>query len=423
MFDYRNTIQIDPLEGVTFESSKEDSKTIHIKAKQSDDHIREDCPNNECTGVLTRHGYVKSSYADIPYNEKNVVIEVKIDRYYCPRCYGCYEFKPTSLYRCELQYRRYRLPNIFIEDNESDIPCVNYRMTNRYIKWIEEMYLNEPFNVNSLSKRLGLKPRRLYYILERLKGLNTALQNELREVLVIKARKHNKTIYILIDTKTTGLLDYVRNAKAVTEKIKEIKEQYDNSVYQQLTQLKAIIPIDFKDTDNLINVMGEENISYDIRTVSVIITRHCFESYKKKMNESNQEFYPSLEEQKYLFSTPRPILFEKEKNVLDYLLRNNNLFRHYYNLQKEQSEFVKYENEIEKRIFSKEKIHSKASMPHNIPSKIQLSTLEDLEKISISEIKNDIIDDIEKGYTKNQIILRHNRKKKLLDKYSDKLYK
>ena len=393
----RRQIIIEELEGLKFEEIKETSKEIRVKAIPIENHSEKYCRDINCNGILKKNGYVKSSYEDIPVDGKRVFIDVTMNRYYCKECGTSYEFKPDCINRKPNSIFRY----------EADKPRLNHRMTNRYIEWLE--YLCMKYNAKFVSEWTGLKHRRLCYIKEVYLQNVMYFQMDIRGVLVVKSRKNQKTIFLIIDSRTNGLFDLVYSAKDVTKTIKRIKDQNNDLI----SSIKVIIPIDFKDEDALINLVGFENISYDYRSLRTMIAENCFKAYKKAAKENEQIFDPPFHIQEYLFITPQSLLSEVNKYTLNRLLLDNDLFCFYYDMINERCHFIGYEKE-----YSKDKNNSTAF-------KYLYNKLSSLKAPIYDSESDDIIDDIiedtwkslDERCSKEWIILKNSDNKHMLDKF------
>ena len=123
----------------------------------------------------------------------------------------------------------------------------------------------------------------------------------------------------------TELLDYFDSPKKALQYILEMKQ--NNPAIKKVT-----IPADFKYSNELVQVFGENNVQYDFRSLQTMITTACFNTYKGLRSNSDSS---TLELEDHLFNTPRTLLTWDEQKKLNELLRTNTLFHEYYYLQHE----------------------------------------------------------------------------------------
>ncbi len=382
-----NRIEIEKLDGLEFKSYKIESDQIRIEAVQTESHLRNACPTENCNGVLTTHGVVKSTYEDISMDGKRVFIDAYLNRYYCPVCGSTFEFKPDSISR----------------DTSN-----NHRFTNRYIDWIE--FLCAKYGVNYVSELLDLKPRRLYYIQSTYQETKESLLIDVRGVFVLKSRREKKTIFLLIDMRTKGLFDYVYDAKDVIKVMKRLKDGCLSGEH-----VSAVIPATFKYSDELIELLGEEYVSYDYRSIRSLISLHCFQAYKAQMREDKQIFEPSIEEQEVLFCSRSSALTDEQMKALNHLLEHNETFHLYYYLQSHQNGFV----EVNKINFKKRKTSLPLKKLDEKIDKINNNFTEYSQEAILDEIQDDVWNGLKENYRKEWIILKNSDKKFLLDKFID----
>ena len=95
---------------------------------------------------------------------------------------------------------------------------------------------------------------------------------------------------------------------------------------------KVTIPADFKYSNELVHVFGENNVQYDFRSLQTMITTACFNTYKGLRSNNDSS---TLELEDHLFNTPRTLLTWNEQKKLNELLSTNTLFHEYYYLQHE----------------------------------------------------------------------------------------
>lgn len=308
-------IKIKALADIEFLSAKVDRKhnVIHVQARNLLDSTGQDCTFPTCSGgKYIAHGFITSVYEDLHVDGYRVLIHLKTRRSICPTC-----GKPnvTNKPAC--------LSRDIVPDNDINGWYGNHRTTNRFLDWVE--YLIFKYGVDEASNITGIKPRRLYYIRKAYQSSNLRRQFA-RSLVIAKSRHNNRNLFLVIDTKyQTQLLDYFDSPKKALQYILEMKQ--NNPVIEKVT-----IPADFKYSNELVQVFGENNVQYDFRSLQTMITKACFNTYKGLRSNSDSS---TLELEDHLFNTPRTLLTWNEQKKLNELLSTNTLFHEYYYLQHE----------------------------------------------------------------------------------------
>ena len=241
-----------------------------------------------------------------------VLIHLKTRRSICPTC-----GKPnvTNKPAC--------LSRDIVPDNDINGWYGNHRTTNRFLDWVE--YLIFKYGVDETSNITGIKPRRLYYIRKAYQSRNFN-RRVARSLVIAKSRHNNRNLFLVMDTQyDTELLDYYDSPKKALKYVLELKQ--NNPAIKKVT-----IPADFKYSNELVQVFGENNVQYDFRSLQTMITTACFNTYKGLRSNSDSS---TLELEDHLFNTPRTLLSWDEQKKLNELLRTNTLFHEYYYLQHE----------------------------------------------------------------------------------------
>ena len=232
-------IKIKALADIEFLSAKVDRKhnIIHVQARNLLDSTGQDCTFPACSGgKYIAHGFITSIYEDLHVDGYRVLIHLKTRRSICPTCGNNVTNKPACLSR------------EIVPDNDINGWYGNHRTTNRFLDWVE--YLIFKYGVDEASNITGIKPRRLYYIRKAYQSGNLRRQFA-RSLVIAKSRHNNRNLFLVIDTKyQTQLLDYFDSPKKALQYILEMKQ--NNHAIEKVT-----IPADFKYSNELVHVFGE----------------------------------------------------------------------------------------------------------------------------------------------------------------------
>ena len=306
-------INIKKLDDIVFLSAKIDKRKniIHIQARNQLDFTGTHCTNKACNGTYIAHGFTNSVYEDLHIDGYRVFIHLKTRRAYCPKCGSVIIKKPDCLSR-----------KITLMDENADSGLGNYRMTNRFLSWVEHLIFK--YGIDIASEISLIKTRRLYYIRRAYREQQLNMHITTRSLVIAKSRHNGKNLYLIIDTMHDDrLLNYVDSPKKAFESVCQLKQNNP-------TITEVVIPAGFKYKNELVQLFGEDNVKYDFRSLQTMITNSCFGAYKKQCQNVK-----NIDVEEYLFSTPRTQLTRAEQSKLDYTLRTNQLFHDFYYLQQE----------------------------------------------------------------------------------------
>lgn len=384
-------IKIKALADIEFLSAKVDRKhnIIHVQARNLLDSTGQDCTFPTCSGgKYIAHGFITSVYEDLHVDGYRVLIHLKTRRSICPTC-G--KTNVTNKPAC--------LSRDIVPDNDINGWYGNHRTTNRFLDWVE--YLIFKYGVDETSNITGIKPRRLYYIRKAYQSRNFN-RRIARSLVIAKSRHNNRNLFLVMDTQyDTELLDYFDSPKKALQYILEMKQ--NNPAIKKVT-----IPTDFKYSNELVQVFGENNVQYDFRSLQTMITTGCFNAYREQRNSDDES---SIETEEHLFRTPRTQLTHDEQIQLDNLLRTSPVFHDYYYLQRD------YWYSLDEKVVLKARIKNADVIDEIMKDKNRISN-RDKDK-SIDDIAYELGCNLDLNERKEYILYKMNKSCK---KYEESQY-